>query len=200
MSILRRRNRLKNIGHWDHYFLLCCLFTILTACTSIDKLTGLPVGENIIIPFDESIADWQEFTLDDGNYQFTLWQSPVSGFADSYSLSIAFDEQKNLADFRKLMDKSGEAQCDYYNSELIYLPYRQPTKSLLWLFSCNNNNGTKAKILHLVLQGQKNFYHLQKNWQYQYNKDDITKWTNQFATAYLCNTADIPATCPIVRN
>lgn len=172
------------------------------ACTSIDSITGLPVGENIIIPFDESIADWQEFTLDDGRYQFTLWQSPQQGFADSYSLSVGYDEVKTsteMTEFRELMDAAGKSQCDNYSSKEIDYENSTSYPALFWLFDCQNIDGSKAKILHLIIQGNDNFYHLQKNWQYDFSESKVIKWQAQLAGTYVCNTQDDPPTCPIIR-
>lgn len=192
MSILRICKRAIN-------YLTFAIVPLLTACTSIDELTGLPTGENIIIPFDDKIADWQEFSLEDGNYQFTLWQSPSRGFADSYSLSVAHNEDKKLTEFRQLMDSSGKAQCDNYTSDEVYYPPNKRYPALLWLFSCDNIDGTKAKILHLALQGEDNFYHLQKNWQYNFSEADVVYWKDQFSGAYLCNTEDVLPSCPRIR-
>lgn len=195
-------NILSNLRRFSKKLGLLCVAAVLGACTSIDELTGLPVGENIIIPFAEDITDWQEFSLDDAYYQLTMWQSPDEGFANSYSLSVGLDEQKTpteLADFRQLMDSAGIAQCDNYRSDEIYLPPNNRYPTLFWLFSCDNINGTKARILHLIMQGEDNFYHLQKNWQYQFTDADIAAWKSQFSGAYLCNTYDNPPTCPRLR-
>lgn len=68
-----------------------------------------------------------------------------------------------------------------------------------WLQSCGNNPKTKQPEITLlkVIQGNDNFYVMQKAWKYMPEKNEVTKWSRYMRTVVVCDSRIEDRKCPL---
>jgi len=180
--------------------LFSVLFLTLIGCASIEHKTKVFEGENLITPYSGFLADWQVSDDNQEHYHSRMWQHPIHGFKDAYVVSVSLPEQRKIADIRQIIDKPGYDTCIEFSTFTLQSSLNVRYPSEIWQTNCKKKNGSEAKILHLVLQGQAGFYHIQKIWQNNFIVSDIAQWQRRFKQIYLCDTRTTAAICPNVES
>jgi len=169
----------------------------MVGCTSVveHKIPRFE-GENLITPYSGFLAGWHMSVENKENYHTRMWQHPIHGFKDAYVISVTLPIKKKLAYFREVIDQPGYDACSAFSTLTLYSSTNNPYPSEIWQTSCEKKNGSEAKILHLILQGNDSFYHIQKIWQGDIETKEINDWQKRFKQIYLCDSRSAIAICP----
>ncbi len=175
------------------------LASVLAGCANIvEHKTRIFKGENLITPYSGFLSGWRLLIEDKENYHSRMWQHPVHGFNDAYVVSVSTPERKALSQIRSVIDMPGYNSCVKFSTLTLTLSSTSNSSypSELWQTYCKKKDGSEAKILHLILQGQDSFYHVQKIWQGYIVAQEITEWQERFQKIYLCDSRVDKSTCP----
>lgn len=173
------------------------LISALASCANIvaHKPTIFK-GENLITPYSGFLSGWRVFVENKENYHSRMWQHPVHGFNDAYVVSVSTPEHKAISQIRGVIDRPGYNSCVKFSTLTLPSKLSSTYPSELWQTQCKKKDGSEAKILHLILQGQDSFYHIQKIWQGNIVNQEITQWQERFRQIYLCDSRAEKSTCP----
>ncbi|UUO22224.1 hypothetical protein FGD67_02670 [Colwellia sp. M166] len=183
------------------HFLFSAILIAVTGCVNINehKTTALK-GENLIAPHAKLLAGWHITIENKENYHTSIWQHPTDGLKDAYMVSVTLPAQKDIRYFRQVIDQPGYSSCIKFTTLTVLSSPSSVYPSEIWQTHCQKKNGNEAKILHLMLQGQDSFYHIQKIWQDSFNAQEIIAWQNRFKGMYLCDSRVATSTCPKMIN
>lgn len=177
--------------------LLFVVLSLTTACSNVPNHPHLIEGEHLITPFFEDVTDWEIQEQQDHRFSSRVWLQPLTGMASAYSVTVFYMDTSTLASKRELIDSPGLEGCDVFNSASLTFPNSE-YKSEYWETSCENANGTRAQILHLMFRGKDDIYHLQKSWQGEVPRDSIAQWKAKFETVYICENKTKISPCPSI--
>jgi len=171
-------------------------FINLAGCSNVvEHKTLVYQGENLITPYSGFLAGWQMSVENKENYKVRMWQHPIDGFKNAYVISVTLPINK-LADIRQVIDEPGYESCEKFTTFTLQSSPNKLYPSEMWQTNCSKKDGSKAEILHLILQGQDSFYHVQKIWQGNINAKEIKQWQNRFKQIYLCDSRITKVICP----
>jgi len=181
------------------------LSTLMSCANVIEHKVSDFEGENLITPYSGFLVGWQLSVKNFENYHSSVWQHPTRGFNDAYVISVTLPD-KEISYYRQVIDKPGYDSCVDFSTVTIQhsIAYTLLNESSdynhypreLWQTHCTKKDGSEAKILHLILQGQDSFYHMQKIWQDSFRTEEINAWQQHFKQTYLCDTRKPGMVCP----
>ncbi|WP_085297354.1 hypothetical protein [Cognaticolwellia mytili] len=172
------------------------LLTSLLGCTNVSHTPQVFLGENLITPYTGFLAGWKVIIENQAHYHSRMWQHPALGFKSSYVVSVTPKEKHNNKYFRNIIDKPGIESCINFSSETINSTIDTNYPKEFWQTTCLRKNGSEAKILHLLIQGNDSLYHIQKIWQDKYSLEEISLWQSRLEQSYVCDSRSLEAKCP----
>lgn len=177
------------------------LASALAGCANIvEHKTRVFKGENLITPYSGFLSGWRVLVENKENYHSRMWQHPVDGFNDAYVVSVSTPERKVLSQIRSIIDMPGYNSCVKFSTLTLQSTSNSSYPSELWQTHCKKKDGGEAKILHLILQGQDSFYHIQKIWQGNVVTQEIAEWQERFQQIYLCDSRIDKPACPEISS
>ena len=179
--------------------IVSALILLLAGCASPAFNSDMYQGEHLITPYYADVEDWEVSEQQVNNFSSRIWQQPGKGMADAYSVSVFYDQVSVTSQRRNLLDAPGLKACDTFTSTTLSFPLDLPYPIEYWETLCANNNGTRAKLLHLIIQGKNNVYHIQKSWQGDIPANLVQQWKTKFETIFVCDTRTNAVECPKVQ-
>ncbi len=178
--------------------LLGLLTTTLLGCANVGHKAQVFSGENLITPYSGFLAGWKVMVENKAHYHSRMWQHPELGFKNAYIVSVTPTENHSNKYFRNIIDKPGIESCEKFSSDTITSKTNATYAKEFWQTVCLRKNGSKAKILHLLLRGNDSLYHIQKIWQGNFTMAEVNTWQNRFKQIYVCDTRIAKQNCPAI--
>lgn len=173
---------------------------LISGCSSTPQPNSMFYGENLVTPYSGEIATWKVFKRKVGNFNSRMWQKPGKGLADSYAVSITYHDTSSTSEIRDKVDKPGRDQCESFESQTLTFPKPSAYPLEYWETLCTNGNSFKAKILHLMIEGNDSFYHVQKTWKGDFSAQQVSDWKAKFESIYVCDNRSNVSPCPEVSS
>ncbi|MFA3793016.1 hypothetical protein AB6T38_18055 [Aliiglaciecola sp. SL4] len=167
---------------------------LLSACASQNTPYQ---GENLVIPSIQVLKSWQLFQKQDDTYRSNMWQKKGQRWADTFAVSIYAQHQENLQQKRTELDAPGKSHCQAFQSIDMQHPKIQNVAYEYWQTRCEMNGKVVARMIHLMMQGQESFYHIQKVWAFDAQEPQFLYWKEQIDDTFLCNLGASNHTCPM---
>lgn len=174
------------------FVLLLCFW--LAACAK--PQTQRYEGENLVLPYAKELKSWQLFSKDENGVRASMWQKPGEKWVDTYAVTVQFNKTVDMQAQRELMDKPGKENCSKFSSTVLTHPYAGYFPTLYWETACQINGQPGARLIHLMIQGNTSFYHIQKVWKSGYQQEDLKTWRARFEKTFVCDTLSNQAPCP----
>ncbi|MDO6692701.1 hypothetical protein Q4574_05370 [Aliiglaciecola sp. 3_MG-2023] len=168
--------------------------TVLSACASQNSPYQ---GENLVLPSIQELKSWQLFQKQDHRYRSNMWQKKGQRWADTFAVSIYDQLQENLQQKRIELDAPGKSHCQAFESINMTHPKINNIPFAYWQTRCEVNGKVVARMIHLMMQGQESFYHIQKVWAFDVEEPQFLFWKQQMDDTFLCNLAASDHTCPL---
>ncbi|WJG08580.1 hypothetical protein [Aliiglaciecola sp. LCG003] len=153
-------------------------------------------GEHLVIPAIEEIKPWQLFQKDENGFRYSMWQAPGERWANTFAVSVYYQQSVDLEARRAELDKPGLESCQGFASTDLPHPKSLAVASRYWQTQCEMSGKVVARMLHLVLQGRESFYHIQKIWKYEPTQAEFEAWQQRFEASFVCNLAAEATDCP----
>lgn len=170
--------------------------TLIVGCAAPTNNTFKITGEHLITPYYKDLEGWVVNEQQLKDFSSRTWLNPQRGMGDAYSMSLFVNSSVSTVEQREEIDRPGFEACDRFESITLAYPDTAVYPIEYWETHCENDNGTRAKLLHLMLVGEKGLYHIQKSWQGEFSADTVKQWKRRFQSVYLCHTQNDAMPCP----
>lgn len=154
-------------------------------------------GENLVVPSIQLLKSWQLFQKEDHTYRSNMWQKKGQRWADTFAVSIYYQQQEDLVQKRIELDAPGKMHCQEFQSIDMPHPKTQDVSVKYWQTRCQVNGKMIARMIHLMMQGQESFYHIQKVWAFDVDESEFLFWKQQMDDTFLCDLGASDNTCPL---
>lgn len=153
----------------------------LLGCAS-SSLTEITTKERLVTPFAKALKGWTLQESQRPNYWVRLWLAPGQGGSNALRISFSQQQSYEFDAFRETLDTGGRSKCHVFQSAVKPLATKD---AMLWQTLCTHGPHT-AHVIHLVLQGNEGFYHIQRSWQTAQPQNVLNQWLEALQGTYLC--------------
>ncbi|GAC15747.1 hypothetical protein [Aliiglaciecola lipolytica] len=175
------------------YLIIAVSALILTACASHKNVYQ---GEHLVVPSIAELKSWQLFHKEDKTYRSDMWQKRGERWADTFAVSIYYHQIADLTQKRLQMDEPGKSHCQEFQSIDMSHPKMSGQGVNFWQTRCFVGEREVARMLHLMMQGQESFYHIQKVWAFEVEESTFEQWKQRMEDTFLCDMGAQNNTCP----
>ena len=178
------------------------LSLLLTGLLSTTAFAGIeqPSGEKLIA-FEPDPEIWEVHNKDWIESKGLVWfrkdmRAKGKVYDDFYMVNIYNQSENDLDHMRERYDYPGRRSCDSFDSIDMKSAVTTPYPMMLWHTTCLKTRDPEARIIHLIVEGERHIYHVQKGWRGKVDPADLETWAERIKNIYVCDLNREDAACP----
>jgi len=178
------------------------LSLLLTGLLSTTAFAGIeqPGGEKLIA-FEPDPGIWEVHNKDVIESKSLVWfkkdmRAKGRVYDDFYMVNIYNQSENGLDHMRNRYDFPGRRSCDSFESIDMESAVTTPYSMMLWSTTCLKTRDPEARIIHLIVMGERHIYHVQKGWRGKVDPTDVAIWTERMKNIFVCDLSREDAACP----
>lgn len=175
---------------------------LLTGLISITAFAGIeqPSGEKLIT-FEPDPERWEVHNKDLIQSKSLVWfrkdmRAKGKVYDDFYMVNIYNESENSLEHMRNRYDFPGRRSCDTFESVDMQSTVAMPYPTMLWQTICLKSRDPEARIIHVIVKGERHIYHVQKGWRGDVDPADLEIWTQRMKNIFVCDLKRKDAICP----